>query len=115
HEPSLKILVRLLCEIFVVAGLLSLGWAKPFRDWLPGNQTAKPPAVSAASQTPRPQLRPLVRAAPTPSGEWMWDPAHRSTLDRPAYDSQRPSQRYLDETRGRKYWIDGQGVRHYEQ
>jgi hypothetical protein len=44
------------------------------------------------------------------------DPNHRSTLDRPAYDQTQPSTstRYQDAS-GRSYWIDAQGVRHYDQ
>src|SRR5438270_11711347 len=63
-------------------------------------------------------------AAPAPSrpGAWMWDPNHRSTLDRPAYDQTGPSgaapsgtpRRYQDAS-GRTYWIDAQGVPHYDQ
>jgi len=84
--------VRLLCELFIIGALIYFGWEKPFRDWVPWTQTTKPAAGTAApaaavAATPRPQLRPFVRAAPTPSGDWMWDPAHRSTLDRPAYES----------------------------
>jgi len=41
----------------------------------------------------------------------MWDPAHRSALDRPAYNPNQASQSYQDESRAR-YWIDGNGVRH---
>jgi len=108
--------VRLLCEIFIVAALIYFGWEKPFRDWLPGTRKAEPPVVTAApaAPAPRPQLRPLVRATATPSGDWMWDPAHRAALDRPAYDSKDASSRYKDAATSQKYWIDSRGVRHYE-
>ena len=107
--------MRLLCEIFIIGVLIYVGWEKPFREWLPGTGTAKPSVVTAApdAATPRPELRPLVRAAATPSGDWMWDPAHRSTLDRPAYDPNQASQTYQDASH-RRYWIDGRGVRHYD-
>ena len=75
------------------------------------------PAGSAIATAPSP-------AAPAASrpGAWMWDPNHRSTLDRPAYDQTGPfgavpsgtSPRYRDAS-GRTYWIDAQGVPHYDQ
>jgi len=72
-----------------------------------GSSPAPPPA-------PTPVVRYIPKPSPTASGQWMWDPAHRSALDRPAYDSKEPSQRYQDVQR-RKYWIDAQGVRHYDR
>jgi hypothetical protein len=105
--------MRLLTEIIIAAALIALAWDKPFKQWL-RPASAVQTKIDAPSQ---PQARiGTSQAAPaaTRSGDWMWDPAHRSTLDRPAYDSQKASQRYLDEA-GRRYWIDGQGVRHYEQ
>jgi len=35
-------------------------------------------------------------------------------LDRPAYDQTQPQTRYQDAS-GRTYWIDAQGLRHYDQ
>jgi hypothetical protein len=107
--------MRLLCEIFVIGALLYLGWQTPFREWLPGatkaHATVVGTAAPATNTAPQPQLRPLARAAATPSGSWMWDPAHRSALDRPAYNPNQASQTFQDEGRAR-YWIDGNGVRH---
>ncbi len=104
--------MRLLCEIFFIGALIYLGWEKPFRQWVPGASKAQPAVVTASpAAAPQPQLRPWVRAAATPSGDWMWDPAHRSTLDRPAYNPNQSSQNYQDEGSAR-YWIDGRGVRH---
>ena len=99
--------MRLLGEIIIVSALIYLGWEKPFTQWIHG-----PPPVAPVTVAPQP--RPIVRASATPSGEWMWDPARRSALDRPAYDSQSPSQRYQD-AHGRHYWIDAKGIRHYDQ
>ncbi|MFL6515666.1 MAG: hypothetical protein ACJ8M1_11650 [Chthoniobacterales bacterium] len=65
--------MRLLCELFVIGGLLYLGWEIPFRDRLPNN--AQPVAKSS---------RALVQQTATPSGAWMHDPNHRSALDTPA-------------------------------
>ena len=111
--------MRLLVEVLVIGGLIYLGWEKPFRDWLPGFQRTEDrsqrsglsPAPINASAAPH---QPFVRSTSTPSGDWMWDPAHHSTLDRPAYNSRDPSKRYWDSW-GRKYWIDAKGVRHYDQ
>jgi hypothetical protein len=44
----------------------------------------------------------------------MWDEKHHSPLDRPAYDETQPVQKYHDQY-GRSYWIDANGVRHYDQ
>jgi|ERR1043166_7393095 hypothetical protein len=103
--------MRTLLEIFVVAVLIYVGWQIPFRDRLPASISGvakSTPVPITVSQT---QPRPIARSTSTPpNGEWMWDPNHRSALDRPAYDSKEP--RYEDSL-GRKYWIDGRGVKHY--
>ncbi len=44
----------------------------------------------------------------------MWDPKRQRVLDRPAYGQTQVSQKYQDAS-GRSYWIDAQGVRHYDQ
>src|SRR5919201_347058 len=108
--------MRLLSEILLISALIYFAWDKPVREWLPWTRTTQPPGVTAASAvnappvtsaaaTPRPVLRPLVRATATPSGDWMWDPSHRGPLDRRAYDSKQESQ-------AQRSWIDGRGVRH---
>ncbi len=116
--------MRLLVEILVVGALIYLGWEQPFKER--ANQvraavTSKQAAVAqpestaapaAPTPTPIPQPRPMIRATPPP-GAWRTDPNHRSVLDRPAYDQTQPSQRYQDAS-GRTYWIDAQGVRHYD-
>jgi len=82
--------VRLLVEIFVIGALIYLGWEKPFKEWVDqmrGTSTVKQTAVApqgiVAPPTSTPALIPVVRATPTPSGAWMWDPNHRGALDRP--------------------------------
>jgi hypothetical protein len=115
--------VRLLCELFLAALLIWLGWEKSFYSWT--NQwrgVPETPSAVATGQTqsttgattsvPHQAYRPQVAASP-PSGQWMWDPAHRGTLDRPAHDSKDSTQDYHDAA-ARKYWIDGQGVKHYD-
>ena len=97
--------MRFFCEIAVVAALLGAAWQKPLseRVSLLTNASAAAPAqpVGAAS----------------PSGAWMWDPNRRTALDRPAYD-QTPTFTghiyYLSDD-GRKYWLDADGRRHYDE
>jgi hypothetical protein len=109
--------MRLLCEIFVIGGLIYLGWEKPFREWLPFNvaEVSNPSRVNARPIANSP-VQPPVRTTPAPSGSWMWDPNRKSALDRPAYNQTRTFTghiTYVDET-GRAYWLDARGVRHYE-
>lgn len=121
--------VRLLCELFAIGLLLWLGWSKSFQDWtnqMRGIAPEKPAAIAASANraAPPPNVplqpfnQPPVRRAvaapqPTRGGDWMWDPTHRGTLDRPAYDPKNPSQTYQDAAH-RRYWLDAQGNRHYE-
>jgi hypothetical protein len=120
--------MRTLVEIFVIGALIYFGWEKPFKesvDQVRSKLTGKPTAVApqevaptpaAPTPTPAPRIVPGTQglSRPTPSGAWMWDPNHRSALDRPAYDQTQPQTRYHDAS-GRSYWIDAQGVRHYDQ
>jgi hypothetical protein len=124
--------MRLLAEILIVGGLISLGWEQPFKERLEQVETAvraaaskiKPtaipqeapvPAASTAMPTPVPQPK-VIFVTPTapPRGAWMWDEKRHSPLDRPAYDQTQPVQRYHDQY-GRSYWLDANGVRHYDQ
>jgi hypothetical protein len=104
--------MRLTIELLLVAAIIYLGWDKPYRDWLRTSESSGA-ATPAITETPDQQITPIARSASTPSGEWMWDPAHHSTLDRPAYDSREPSKRYMD-AQGRTYWYDATGIRHYD-
>jgi len=77
--------MRFLIEIFVVAGLLYLGWEKPFKEWT-GQKSAPAPLTAAPS--------PALQVAPLPSGPaWMTDPSHRGTLDRPVQAASAPQQK----------------------
>jgi hypothetical protein len=128
--------MRSVIEILIIGGLIYLGWEQPFKqradevkqaihtaghalEHPTSSETPRtvPPATPAATATPTPIPQPrAISGAPTPSphGAWMWDEKHRSVLDRPAYDQTQPAQRYHDEY-GRSYWIDANGVRHYDQ
>ena len=116
--------MRLFCELFLVAVLIWLGWSKSFQDRVNQIRGVQPAAtvtsktdanqtsVAAATTAPAPR-QPFIpryapaRPAPTPSGDWMWDPAHRHPLDRSAYktDTAQPQS-------SPNYWIDSRGVRH---
>lgn len=122
--------MRLFCELFIVAVLVWLGWSQSFHDRIDHIRGIQPPAAavnhqtqvrqalaatdnSAATTTPAPRqpfLPAYARTRPssTPSGDWMWDPAHRNPLDKPAYKTGGASA-----TPTQSYWIDSRGVRHY--
>jgi len=113
--------MRLFCELFLVVVLIWLGWSKSFQDRVnqirgseptPAPQAAQTPAVtgSAPATVPRqPFLPAYARTRPSspPSGDWMWDPAHRHPLDRPAYKTDAGQSQSAP-----NYWIDSHGVRH---
>jgi len=124
--------VRLLVEILVFGTLIYLAWDTPLKQRVDQVQAAARAAVHAAESpaptpggtvptpaastpipTPIPLPRPMI-TAPPPRGAWMWDAKRQSALDRPAYGQTQPVQRYQDPY-GRSYWIDANGVRHYDQ
>src|SRR3954470_21356959 len=106
--------MRTLSEILVIVGLMALTWQQSLQERLINVIGVKlGPVATRVPSHPQPVVRYVTQPASTPSGQWMWDPARRSTLDRPAYDSKDGSQRYLD-AEGRKFWLDGSGVRHYD-
>jgi hypothetical protein len=117
--------VRLFCELFLAAVLIWLGWTKSFHDRIDqirgvdpaatAQQTPVPQTTTAAATTtapaPRQPFTPRyvpARPASTPSGDWMWDPAHRNPLDKPAYKTENAQQQT-----NQNYWIDSRGIRHY--
>ena len=104
--------MRTLVEILAISALAYFTWDESLRDRV-GDLTGRPVIQQATSVPEVPVVRYVQRPQPTPSGQWMWDPSRRSTLDRPAYDSHDPSQRYTD-AQGRKYWYDANGIRHYD-
>ena len=105
--------MRTLIEILIVAGLVALTWEQSLHQRI---STLTGGKLNTAA-TPAPVVRYVTRPAPAPtasSGEWMWDPSRRTTLDRPAYDTHYAQQHYID-PQGRSYWYDAKGVRHYDQ
>jgi hypothetical protein len=118
--------MRLFCELFLVAALVWLGWTKSFHDRIDQIRGIEPAAAAqqtqvrqttaaAATTTTAPRQPFVPRYAPgrpssPPSGDWMWDPAHRNSLDKPAYKTGSTS---AQQTPTQGYWIDGRGVRHY--
>jgi hypothetical protein len=116
--------MRLFCELFLVAVLIWLGWSQSFHERIDHIRGIEPAlqqraremtaATTTAGQTtaataaPRqPFLSARPRPPSTPSGDWMWDPAHRNPLDKPAYKTGSAQQ-----TPSQGYWIDSRGVRH---
>jgi hypothetical protein len=97
--------MRLLCEIFVIGGLLYLGWDTSFHARLESatgsaRHAAAAPATTTSAATGNVPLQPFVRATParivtapqaqpaaSVSGSWMFDPNHRSALDAPRKSS----------------------------
>jgi hypothetical protein len=119
--------VRLFCELFLAAVLIWLGWTKSFHDRIdqirgvqpePAAQQAQVQQTSTAATTTTAPRQPFVpryapaRPSSTPSGAWMWDPAHRGTLDRPSYKTGDSSAQQAAQQSSQNYWIDGRGVRH---
>jgi len=116
--------VRLFCELFLVAVLIWLGWTQSFHDRINQMRGVQPTATTQQAQvrqtttadatttTTAPRQPFIPRYAParpsTPSGDWMWDPAHRNPLDKPAYKTDNAQQQP-----NQNYWIDSRGVRHY--
>src|SRR4051812_30207919 len=72
--------MRTLCELFIIAGLIYLGWEKSFQSRVDEFRGVPKPAVAQATPVPLPRPTPT----PTPDGAWMHDPNHRSPLDTPA-------------------------------
>ena len=71
--------MRLLCEVFIIGGLLYLGWDTPFQNRLPWTKSsATKPAIVIA----RPAVAPAAAATPQSAG-WMHDPNRRTVLDTP--------------------------------
>src|SRR5436305_13697610 len=116
---QLQIIMRLFCELFLVAVLIWLGWSQSFHDRVDrirgvepaGTVTSKTQpsqtTVAAAATAPAPR-QPFLRArpAPTPSGDWMWDPAHRNPLDRSSHTSGDSSLQDAAQRSSQNYWID---------
>ena len=100
--------MRFFCEIAVVAALLGAAWQKPLSERI--SLLTKPAAPAPAA------LRAQPVAAASPSGAWMWDKNRRTALDRPAYNNTRTftGHIYYMGDDGRKYWLDAEGKRHYD-
>lgn len=81
-------LMRLVVAIALLARLLFLGWEVPFREQLPES-------IAHFVAPARTSTAPIRHAASNSSGTWMWDPNHKSVLDRPAYHQARSFSNYI--------------------
>lgn len=116
--------MRALLNLVLLLGLISviaISWDKSLREraaeipivgqYLSTNREAGPPHTTRVVSRIRSQATP-----PPPDGAWMWDPNHKTALDRPAYNPTHSfaNDVYYVDNNGAKYWVDAQGQRHYE-
>lgn len=117
--------MRALLNVVLLVGLISviaISWDKPLRE-----RAAEIPLVSQyvssssgdalhAQRAVHVGGRQQPQAAPQSNGAWMWDPNHKTALDRPAYNATHSfsGHVYYVDSNGAKYWLDAQGQRHYE-
>lgn len=117
--------MRALLNVLLLVGLISviaLTWDKPLRERVGEIPLVGPYVSNSAAgdrQSPR-ATRVSGRAAepaapPQSNGGWMWDPNHKTSLDRPAYNPTHAftNHVYYVDNNGAKYWVDAQGQRHY--
>ena len=112
--------MRLLTEIVLALFLIIFAWEKPFKQWFGAN--APPPHTAHVSP---PATPPPLPVAPT-TASWMWDANRKTSLDRGTYNqaygvSHAPNYYFvgggvplLTDAAGRTYWVDSQGVKHYQ-
>lgn len=127
--------MRIFLELLIAAALVALAWQVPYRDRfaevipsLGKTQTTKPAPRAADEERhvvahPQPAAEQPVAAqhapaaSPTAAANWMWDPKRPGSLDRPGH-SPTPTvftkHIYYTDEKGKKYWLDAQGKRHYE-
>jgi len=103
-------------------GLIALSWDKslgerlseiPLRGrYIAGESASAMPATRATRVAAHTRGEPAATPA---NGAWMWDPNHRTALDRPANQTHTFTNHiYYVDNNGAKYWLDAQGQRHYE-
>jgi len=68
--------MRFLIELGLVGALIGMTWNQSLQD--------RYSELTGATKAPA-HVQYLPKAAPTSTGQWMWDPHHRSPLDRPGY------------------------------
>jgi len=64
--------MRFLAEVIVVGALIYLGWATPFRDYLPAGVSGVAKSSTARSNAPEPRSQSIGRSTFIPPGAWMW-------------------------------------------
>jgi hypothetical protein len=88
--------MRLLLEIILAGALIALSWNKSFKEW-----ASEAPIIGSH----------LTAPAQTPARN-VKAPADRPADNKPKSFTGHIT--YLDE-QGKTYWLDAQGVRHYER
>ncbi len=117
--------VRALFNVVLLIGLISivaLTWDKPLRERISEMPVVGPYLSSSSTEVLQPARVTRVGAhtqperSPQTNGAWMWDPNHRTALDRPAYNQTHgfTNHVYYVDNNGAKYWVDAQGQRDYE-
>lgn len=103
--------MRSLIEAVLLSAIVALAWEKPISERV-GDVI---PALASNGPVTQP-----VRATPVAAnsfGLWMWDENRKSVLDRPAYSQTAAftNHVYYADNHGRRFWVDAQGKRHYEE
>jgi hypothetical protein len=111
--------MRTLLQVIITAALLALGWEKSFKERaseLPFVGDKFGSSEKAKREGAKPSLRAVAaEAKPASNGAWMFDPNHKTALDRPSPTPPKSFTghiTYTDEN-GKSYWLDAQGTRHY--
>ena len=104
-------MMRLLIEVVLLSLVVALAWEKSISERV-GEVIPALATKQRASAAPR-RAQPV---ASNTSGAWMWDRNRRTALDRPAYNKTGPSngETVLVDEYGRKYRLDAEGRRTYE-
>ena len=132
--------MRIILEVLIAAGLIAAAWHTPYSDYLShvvpslaatsktASSAAAPeeerhsvanpqPVPVAADSQPAAAQAPSATASPSASANWMWDAKRPGSLDRPgqtATPTVFTKHIYYTDEKGKKYWLDARGNRHYD-
>ena len=130
--------MRIFLEVLVAAGLIAAAWQTPYREHagrvIP-SLASKPETKPNASYDEEPRIvanpqphtgavaadlaapAPVAPASPAAKNDWMWDSKRPGSLDRPgqtATPTAFTKHIYYTDEKGKKYWLDAEGRRHYD-